>query len=293
MIEREFLDRVPTNPGRVKLTHVSGNEYDMERADSPVVAGTPLDKATFDSIVHSRLTGRLYTPTVERAVLRSAVVTSNPIPASGWVAGSTTELTNGSYRATASGAENQHPVEHAFDSSASTYWADVDEETGKTWIAVDFGSRIVVNKLRVNWFSYDYDSFSVVFQGSNNGTAWTNIASRTGNTDGAEVWEFSNATEYSQYRLQFTQGTENTMRLYEWAIAEWSATVYKNLFTVSKGFPSEWTENQLALVQAPNGINTVGVQANTLNGVTVNTILQPNKRYELRYTGSAFAAKEV
>lgn len=40
-------DRVPTHPGRVKLTPVSGNIYDLERADEPTVAGTPLNKATF------------------------------------------------------------------------------------------------------------------------------------------------------------------------------------------------------------------------------------------------------
>lgn len=42
-------DRVSTYPGRVTLTPVTGQEntYDMVRADSPTVAGTPLDKSTF------------------------------------------------------------------------------------------------------------------------------------------------------------------------------------------------------------------------------------------------------
>ena len=41
-------DRIPTYPGRVKLTPVAGqaNVYDMVRADEPVEAGTPLNKAT-------------------------------------------------------------------------------------------------------------------------------------------------------------------------------------------------------------------------------------------------------
>lgn len=41
-------DRVPTYPGRIKLVPVSGQEntYDMERADSPIQEGTPLNKAT-------------------------------------------------------------------------------------------------------------------------------------------------------------------------------------------------------------------------------------------------------
>lgn len=41
-------DRIPTYPGRVQLTPVSGaeNTYDMVRADVPVEEGTPLNKAT-------------------------------------------------------------------------------------------------------------------------------------------------------------------------------------------------------------------------------------------------------
>lgn len=38
-------DRLPTYPGRVTLTPVSGNTYDMAMADEPSVAGTPLNKA--------------------------------------------------------------------------------------------------------------------------------------------------------------------------------------------------------------------------------------------------------
>ena len=50
-------NRVPTKPGRIKLTDDSGNVkyYYMERADEPTVEGTPLNKATlFDSENESR-----------------------------------------------------------------------------------------------------------------------------------------------------------------------------------------------------------------------------------------------
>lgn len=41
-------NRVPTYPGRVTMTPVSGaaNTYDMVRADVPIDAGTPLNKET-------------------------------------------------------------------------------------------------------------------------------------------------------------------------------------------------------------------------------------------------------
>lgn len=49
----EVVDRVPTYPGRVKLAPVSGqsNTYDMIRVDEPIVVGTPINKALFDSII--------------------------------------------------------------------------------------------------------------------------------------------------------------------------------------------------------------------------------------------------
>ena len=45
------VDRIPTHPGRVRLTPVSGqtNVYDMVRSDSPVEEGTPLNKLLFDN----------------------------------------------------------------------------------------------------------------------------------------------------------------------------------------------------------------------------------------------------
>lgn len=293
MKEVEFLDRVPTYPGRVTLTPVAGqtNTYDMARADSPRVNGTPLDKATFESIVHSRLTGRYYALGVSREVLSSTVGQTDPLPASGWIENSYTDFTNGSYKLTSSYPDYPNLAPRAFDNSATTYWA-AESDSGETWIAVDFGARLVVNKLSVSWFSYDYDYFRVSFQGSNDGSAWTEIASTTGNRETPTDWSFTNTAEYSKYRLVFNQGTENTMRLYDWSITGWNVSTYKNIFTTD-GLPTEWTEGQRVLVETPATVNTIGVILNALNGVMINTILQPSKRYELCYTGSAFAAKEV
>ena len=43
----DVIDRVPVNAGRVKLTPVEGNLYDMERADSPTISGTPINRDLF------------------------------------------------------------------------------------------------------------------------------------------------------------------------------------------------------------------------------------------------------
>lgn len=44
------VDRIPTYPGRVTLTPVSGqtNTYDLVRADQPIEEGTPINKALLD-----------------------------------------------------------------------------------------------------------------------------------------------------------------------------------------------------------------------------------------------------
>lgn len=66
MVEVNFKDRVPTYPGRITLLPVDGSEntFDMTRADEPTEEGTPIVKATLDSITQSRLTGRFYEMTV-------------------------------------------------------------------------------------------------------------------------------------------------------------------------------------------------------------------------------------
>lgn len=49
-LKTPVVDRIPTYPGRVTLTPVSGqtNTYDLVRADQPIEEGTPLNKTLFD-----------------------------------------------------------------------------------------------------------------------------------------------------------------------------------------------------------------------------------------------------
>lgn len=50
----DVKDRVPTRPNRIKLTDESTGVvkyYVWERADEPTVAGTPINKALFDSML--------------------------------------------------------------------------------------------------------------------------------------------------------------------------------------------------------------------------------------------------
>lgn len=51
----QFVDRVSKNPGRYKITKSDGSvEYvTIERADNPTVDGTPLNAATFNTMMAS------------------------------------------------------------------------------------------------------------------------------------------------------------------------------------------------------------------------------------------------
>ena len=57
-LKTPVVDRIPTYPGRVTLTPVSGqtNTYDLVRADQPIEAGTPINKVLFDQKAYT-LTG--------------------------------------------------------------------------------------------------------------------------------------------------------------------------------------------------------------------------------------------
>ena len=291
MIEKTFVNRVPTYPGRVRITPVAGEEntFDMERADAATVDGTPLDKATFNSIIHSRLTGRYYEPSSQREVASTTTLTTTPIPASGWVLSGTENATNGVYVATAS--QSQENPSEAFDGTWSTNsgWRPVSNASNP-WIAIDVGSEIILKKVRIYFVSDAWETYCTL-SGSNNGTSWTEISNiKRPTTNGAIDWSFSNSTAYRHYRLSFDK---TGVRLYGWEFKEYSISTYRNRYTVGAEFPSTFTAGQIVRVEIPAGASTVGVNANTLNGVTVNTILQPSKRYELRYTGSSFVAKEV
>jgi hypothetical protein len=87
-------DRVPQNPGRVKITHADGtSEYvTLERADNPTQIGTPLNKKTlFDSTVNTRYGLEDGTPSQGFSMLTKEWNVS--IPTSGW----STSTTNGWY----------------------------------------------------------------------------------------------------------------------------------------------------------------------------------------------------
>ena len=167
------------------------------------------------------------------------------------------------------------------------------DASGEITLAVTFPAAIKVKKYKLAMRASNYTySVKTEFQGSNNGSSWTTLYTTTTKPDSLTEFTLTSTGEFTQYRLKFT-ASETGIYVYEFQISAYDVATYTNAFTVSEGFPSSWTEGQRVMVQTPATVSTLAVTANTLNGVAVNTILQPSRRYELVYTGAQFIATEV
>ena len=295
MIENDIKDRVPTYPGRMLLKPVEGmpNYFEIVRADEPVVEGTPLDRAAFMSIIHSRLTGRYYEPTVSRAADASqSGLTVSPIPTSGWVydAADRHKATSGLYMVEVSSDQNT-TSNRAADVFNSSGWSDVS--SSESWVKVNHTQALKVYKIRFA-VSIQYTAYlkQIEIQGSKNGSTWVSLGKYTTVTNNTDVeYTLSNVDDYNYYRIVLTNTDSNRIVLKNLRYTLYDVSMYINSYDLN-GAPGEWTRGQRLMIVTPT-VNALAVTNNYLNGVKVNTILQSGKRYELRYNGTSFDAKEV
>lgn len=296
MQEVNIKDRVPTFPGRYKLTPVEGQPdfFDLARADEPTEPGTPLDKATLDSIIQSRLTGRFYDTEVTRS--RDTALTGltvSPIPLSGWVYDTDNRLIarSGQYVVEADSDQNTsaNRVNDVFKSSG---WQSVGGL--ESWIKIYHSQALKVYKMRFTVVLQSSSSFTQFeIQGSANGTTWQTLGTYTSVTTNTAVeYTLSSVSDYNYYRLVFTSDSSNRITVKDFAYTLYDVSSYTNEYTLV-GMPLVWDRGQRLTIYTPLDVNTFAVASNTLNGVKINTILQAYKRYELTYNGTAFDAKGV
>ena len=294
MKEVNFVDRVPTHAGRMLLRPVAGmpDTFVLERADEPTVEGTPLDKATFDSIIQSRLTGRYYLPTVSKTVKSKQTLKTNPIPASGWTMNSAgLSGVSGAYTVAANSLYGSYTPEKALDGDESTdYRSDAD---GEITFKIIFPAAINIKKYKIAMRADNYTySVTTYFEGSNNGTSWATLFSTTEKSDTLKEYTLSNTGEYTQYRLRFV-ASGTGINIHQFEVSEYDVAEYSNQYLLTSGVPTTWSTGQRIFIQTPSNVEGLAVTGNTLNGKTITTILQPSKRYELIYNGTAFDAKGV
>lgn len=155
-------DRVSTYPNRWKLTPVAGqtNVYDFERADEPVVAGTPINKATFltneTAAAIAALSGA--TPTLPTEALSAIAAILSDIGS----ASSITRFAVGTYTGTgSSGASNPTSLTFPFEPKFLLVYQNneifsLSATNGFIWVynnsAFTNGS-ITVNDDTVSWYS--------------------------------------------------------------------------------------------------------------------------------------------
>lgn len=294
MIEKEILDRVPLNPGRIKLIPVDGldDTFDMERADNPTVEGTPMNKATLDSIIQSRLTGRYYIPAMQQTTGGTITdVSTNPIPSSGWVTNGNMEAVSGDY--TVYVHTNASEIAKAFDENLDTRWTGTSVSNVYSHFTIKFSQPIKMRKFKAKFYLPSGNTITLNVKGSNDGEVWTTLHTFTLNQDIDEKERTLTTTgDYQYYRWELATLGEN-FYIYSLALSLYDFITYINTYTLDSGVPSTWTEGQRIMLAIPEETATLGISENTLNGIPINTILLAGKRYELRYTGTSFVAKEV
>lgn len=298
MLETNIVDRVPTYPGRILLTPVDGmpDTFTMSRADEPTVEGTPLDKATLDSIIQSRLTGRYYEPTVSRGNDSALTgLTVSPIPTSGWVydAADRLKATSGQYTVKVD-SDGNTSANRAADAFGGSGWESVGGT--ESWVEIHHTQALNVQKIRFTIeLQYASRLTQMEIQGSTNGTTWQALGtyqSASVTTDIAMDYILVNTGDYNYYRVVFTSDSSNRITVKNLSYILYDVSSYTNAYTLDK-MPVVWDRGQRLTIYTPANVNTFSVTTNTLNGVKVNTILQSNRRYELRHNGTTFDAKEV
>lgn len=294
MKEIDFKDRVPTYPGRVKLSPIAGaeNTYKMERADVPIVDGTPIDKAMYESIVQSRLTGRYYQLGVQKKVATSQLLAVNPIPTSGWVLDADKlRGVSGAYTVEVSNLyASGYTPEKALDGNMETEYRS---DSGGVTFKLTFPAPIKIKKYKIALRADNYtQAVTTEFQGSTNGTTWTTLFTTTEKPEALKEYTLTSTGEYIYYRLNFN-APQTGVNIYQFSISEYEISTYINEYTITSGVPNNWHTGQIILIQTPSNADGFAVTANKLNGVNVNTILQPGRKYELIYNGTSFNAKEV
>lgn len=296
MIEKEIVDRVPLYPGRITLEPVEGyeNTYDMVRADEPRVTGTPINKATLDSIIHSRLTGRFYPCTVTRSIYQSTPIDGVLPTTGGWTVSSDGKVaTKSVFRIEASSISvSDYNVGKALDGSDATSWSSADGTLHTFTIELPY--QIKATTLRVSLGRAGSSTFKWQLRGSNDGATWANLTAENDYTSEINI-TIPSPGEYVYYQMRFVLGSYSSgqSRAYikEIALGGLTVNLYKNSIA-TEGMPAIWTTGQRVTVQMPS-ISTYVTSVNTFMGILCNTILQSNKRYELHYNGTSFEAKEV
>lgn len=175
-------DRIPTYPGRVRLTPVSGqtNIYDMVRADEPVQEGTPLNKNTLLRDATAEALGLTADATVDEALGELKTLIDGRA-----------KIETGSYTGTGTyGSSNPNSLTFGFepkfvlvgrgwDESANTTWKSLYAIQGMNACEMGSGTETCIVTLSGNtmtWYTNISNSYAKFHQLNNSATTYYYVA---------------------------------------------------------------------------------------------------------------------
>lgn len=235
--------------------------------------------------VSSRSIPNVPTRTVVSASSQSLTV--DPIPTS-WqqmVAG--TKYQSGGYIITASGNASGYEVYKAFDGTTGTTWR-TPSDTQHT-LVLELPEAILIDKVHLQFNIQGTAEISL--QSSNDGISWTTEADVSTLVSYNDDVVLDNAPRTKYLRILVNADSNVTFTLQSFRIVDYTITTYSARFVLSN-MPT-MVDGQVILIQIDPSHDATGIVSNTLNGISIRSLLQAGKVYELIYHTTYYTVKEI
>lgn len=217
----------------------------------------------------------------------SQSLTSDPIPTSWEQVNAGTKYQSGGYVITASGHASGYEVYKTFDGVTGTSWR-TSSGTQHT-LVLELPEEIIIDKLHMQFNIQG--TATILVQSSNNGTSWTTEADVSADISYSGEVVLNNAPRTKYLRVLVSASSAVTFTLQSLKIIDYTVTKRVASFTISN-LPA-LAAGQTILVHIDPTHDATGIATNTLNGVSVYSILQADRKYELMYNITHYTAKEV
>ena len=217
----------------------------------------------------------------------SQALVSNPIPTAWEPVTNGTKYRSGGYVATVNHFVSGYEAYKAFDGISDTSWK-TPSGTQHT-LVLELPEAILIDKVHLQFNVQGTAEISL--QSSDNGTSWTTEADISASVSyNAEV-VLDNAPRTKYLRLLVNADSSVTFTLQSFRIVDYTVYTLGARFTLDSTMVL--ANGQIILVKTDPSHDATGIVSNTLNGISIRSILQSNKIYELMYHTTYFTAKEV
>lgn len=245
------------------------------------VVGTPLNKATFDSIkTHLDLIGKYNTPTISSS---ASVTSGNYIP-------TYTSATNPTgFEVTAS--SNTTTAWRNLDNNDNTMWTPASQDTNPWW-QIKLDTSIWINQISIVVSNTAGGTKYPVLQGSADGTTFADIYTMSvPQSSSRQTISFNIPASplYQYYRVVYN----STIGIATFQIKKWYIASAMNMYTLNNNLAS-LDKGQIAKILIPSAYKGGNIQLNINNLGYKNITLEsgvgysPDEPLTLWYNGTSF-----